>query len=172
MEYNNKGFTLIELLGVIIILSAILLIAIPNITTSIDKNKQNQIEKQKEEIVSAAEEFMNIYDCDYSKVCILQTLYLANVNLIDTSMISNVFDLNYYKDMDGFEEELEEYCNTKEKEELCALEYGLYLTYVEYNPDNKKFTFKQVTKEELTDEEIDEYFSICACDAKKLNIKQ
>ena len=37
---NKKGFTLIELLGVIIILSIIMLIAIPNIASMIQKNKK------------------------------------------------------------------------------------------------------------------------------------
>ena len=37
---NKKGFTLIELLGVIIILSIIMLIAIPNVTSVLEKNKR------------------------------------------------------------------------------------------------------------------------------------
>ena len=37
---NKKGFTLIELLGVIIILSIIMLIAIPNISSMIQKNNK------------------------------------------------------------------------------------------------------------------------------------
>lgn len=37
---NKKGFTLIELLGVIIILSLIMIIAIPNITSVLEKSKK------------------------------------------------------------------------------------------------------------------------------------
>lgn len=37
---NKKGFTLIELLGVIIILSIIMVIAIPNVTSVLEKNKR------------------------------------------------------------------------------------------------------------------------------------
>lgn len=157
---NNKGFTLIELLGVIVILSAIVLIAIPNISTSIKKNKENIKEKQKEEIISAAEEFMNIYDCDYSKSCILQSYYLVYTNLISASTISNVFDLYYYKDVEGFEEELG--FENKEEEEFYTLELGSYLTYVEYNPNNKKFSFKQMTYEEIINNDI-EQISNCTC---------
>lgn len=159
---NNKGFTLIELLGVIVILSAIVLIAIPNISTSIKKNKENIKEKQKEEIISAAEEYMNIYDCDYSKSCILQSAYLVDANLISASTISNVFDWNYYKDVEGFEEELEQMFETKEEEEFYTLEFGSYLTYVEYNPNDKKFSFKQMAYEEIINNDI-EQISNCTC---------
>lgn len=38
---NKKGFTLIELLGVIVILSIIMVIAIPNITSVLEKNKKD-----------------------------------------------------------------------------------------------------------------------------------
>ena len=37
---KNKGFTLIELLGVIIILSIIMLIAIPNVTSTLENSKR------------------------------------------------------------------------------------------------------------------------------------
>lgn len=38
---NNKGFTLVELLGVILILSIIMLIAIPNITSILERTKKD-----------------------------------------------------------------------------------------------------------------------------------
>lgn len=37
---NKKGFTLIELLGVLVLLSIVMLIAIPNITSILEKNKR------------------------------------------------------------------------------------------------------------------------------------
>lgn len=37
---NKRGFTLVELLGVIIILSIIMLLAIPNVTSVLEKNKK------------------------------------------------------------------------------------------------------------------------------------
>lgn len=39
---NNKGFTLVELLGVIVILSIIMLIAIPNVSSMLERNKRDQ----------------------------------------------------------------------------------------------------------------------------------
>ena len=38
---NKKGFTLIELLGVIVILSIIMLIAIPNVVSTLEKSKKD-----------------------------------------------------------------------------------------------------------------------------------
>lgn len=41
MKLNNKGFTLIELLGVIVILMAILYLAIPSLTSSVENAFKN-----------------------------------------------------------------------------------------------------------------------------------
>ena len=46
MKLNNKGFTLIELLGVIVILMAILYLAIPSLTSSVERSKNKQLEKK------------------------------------------------------------------------------------------------------------------------------
>lgn len=39
---KEKGFTLVELLGVIVILSLVMLIAIPNITSTLERSKKEQ----------------------------------------------------------------------------------------------------------------------------------
>ena len=51
MKLNNKGFTLVELLGVIIILMAILYLAIPSLTSSVERSKRKQFEQKKELII-------------------------------------------------------------------------------------------------------------------------
>lgn len=51
---NKKGFTLIELLGVIVILSIVMLIAVPNVISILDKgNKDNYLVDAKKLITQA-----------------------------------------------------------------------------------------------------------------------
>lgn len=56
-KLNKKGFTLIELLAVIVILLVIMTIAIPSITSSMDRTK----EKQKKAIMEIIESSAEIY---------------------------------------------------------------------------------------------------------------
>lgn len=52
---NNRGFTLVELLVVIVILIAIVSLAIPSITSSMERSKE-KINKGKKEILGSAAE--------------------------------------------------------------------------------------------------------------------
>lgn len=52
--FMKKGFTLAELLGVIIILALVSLIAIPAITTSLEKQQKNLCDTQVSYIITAA----------------------------------------------------------------------------------------------------------------------
>lgn len=58
---NNKGFTLVELLAVLVVLITILLIAIPSITSSVERNKNKMLEKKYDIIEAAAETYVNLY---------------------------------------------------------------------------------------------------------------
>lgn len=58
---NNKGFTLVELLAVLVILAAIMGIAIPSITSSMERTK----EKQNEEKKNMLESFAELYVADH-----------------------------------------------------------------------------------------------------------
>ena len=55
MKLDNKGFTLVELLAVLVILIAISSIAIPTISSSLDRNKKKQNDAKAKLVVSAAE---------------------------------------------------------------------------------------------------------------------
>ena len=52
---NRKGFTLVELLGVIVILSIITLIAIPNITSTLERSKRDGYLTDATKMISLAE---------------------------------------------------------------------------------------------------------------------
>lgn len=54
-KLNNKGFTLVELLAVLVILIAIMSIAIPSISSSLERSKVKQNEARIKNIKSAAE---------------------------------------------------------------------------------------------------------------------
>lgn len=54
-KLNNKGFTLVELLAVLVILIAIMAIAIPTISSSLERTKAKQNESRYRVIESAAE---------------------------------------------------------------------------------------------------------------------
>lgn len=56
-ELNKKGFTLVELLVVIVILGVIMSIAIPSITSSIERSK----DKQKTQIIKLIESAGELY---------------------------------------------------------------------------------------------------------------
>ena len=52
---DKKGFTLIELLGVIVILSIIMLIAVPNITSVLERNKKETYLADAKKLIAQAE---------------------------------------------------------------------------------------------------------------------
>ena len=58
MKLNNKGFTLVELLAVLVVLSAIMGLAIPTFSSTLDRSKINQEEQRKERIESASEVYV------------------------------------------------------------------------------------------------------------------
>lgn len=96
---NNKGFTLVELLAVLIVLTTILLIAIPSITSSVERNKQKIKNKKIEVIESAAVEYGSKYKNkfeDYSKFtsgdCCLPVSELETVGLLTSKEVNDADD--------------------------------------------------------------------------------
>lgn len=57
-KLNNKGFTLVELLAVLVILIAIMGIAIPSISSSLERTKEKQNQSRYKIIESAAEQYV------------------------------------------------------------------------------------------------------------------
>lgn len=88
-KINNKGFTLVEVLAIIVILGILITIIAPNVTTLINENKKNSLEKLNTSITSAAK----LYISDH-KYEIKLTSSTCNANdTIDIDKIGNT-DLN------------------------------------------------------------------------------
>ena len=93
-KLNNKGFTLIELLAVLVILIAIMSIAIPSISSSLDRTKEKQDSAKVKIIESAAE----LYVTDHKNNIITSDIcYIAVQTLVDEHYLSD----DEAKDSDG-----------------------------------------------------------------------
>lgn len=81
-KLNNKGFTLVELLGVLMILSIILVIAVPNVVSVLDKNKKETYVSDAKKLVTMAEtQIRSDTDIDWpnnGQAVILKLSYLNN----------------------------------------------------------------------------------------------
>lgn len=96
---NKKGFTLIELLGVIIILSIIMLIAIPNISSVLDKNKKDSYLADAKKLITQAE-----YEIRSSRVERPASNELVKITLsyLGTNDVSKDPDGNSYSLTDSY----------------------------------------------------------------------
>ena len=96
-KMNNKGFTLIELLAVLVILIAIMSIAIPSISSSLDRTKAKQSSAKEKIIESAAE----LYVTDHKNNIIITSgnCYIDVQTLVDEHYLSD----EELKDSDGEE---------------------------------------------------------------------
>lgn len=95
---NNKGFTLIELLAVLVILVAIMLIAIPSITSSLERNKDKQYQAKVELIISNAELYASDKKIMVSELCV-KTSTLRDEGYVTSRELENPKGNN---DIDGY----------------------------------------------------------------------
>lgn len=54
MKMNNKGFTLVELLAVITILLSLSIVVVTNVSASLKRNEEQELETQKKIAINAA----------------------------------------------------------------------------------------------------------------------
>ena len=81
---NNKGFTLVELLAVLVILVAIMGVAIPTISSSLERTKAKQNEARYKLIESAAEQYVTDHkNAIYNKLGTNNSCYIQ-INQLTT----------------------------------------------------------------------------------------
>ncbi len=104
---NKKGFTLVEILSVIVVLSIVIILAYPAISSSFNKSKNQISDLNKKSIKEAAEVFaQEVYICDSSSNIIndLNEIYKANLNCKDAREKLNndgiTITLEYLKEKD------------------------------------------------------------------------
>jgi len=76
MKLNKKGFTLMELLAVIVIMAIIFAVAIPSISSSVERSKTKQLNAKIEVIEAAGEVYISDNNVNYVS---LVTLYCGNI---------------------------------------------------------------------------------------------
>lgn len=92
---KQKGFTLTELLGVVVILLTIVLVAVPTIGSTMEKNKNRILEQKKKMIISAAEVYASNnkktinYDGFLNGSCYISVLEIKNAELLTESELTD-----------------------------------------------------------------------------------
>lgn len=80
-KLTNKGFTLVELLAVVVILLAITVVAIPSISSAIERNKEKRNKTQYDIIESYAEIYYENHLNKYTS----KENFCININDLDLS---------------------------------------------------------------------------------------
>lgn len=96
---NRKAFTLVELLGVIVILSIIMIIAIPNITSVLEKTKMDNYIADAKKFVSLVE--YELRSGDINKPTSSEILKIS-LNYLKTSDINKDPDNNAYDKQNSY----------------------------------------------------------------------
>lgn len=94
---KNNGFTLIELLATILILALLMLVAVPNVMSTIDKNKQDTyIEDAKRMVTLAEYEVRSNTDIELplSGSCIVIKLNALDTSSLEEAPEGGVYDYN------------------------------------------------------------------------------
>lgn len=92
-KINKKGFTLIELLVVLVILSVIMMIAIPSVTSSIERSKDKQKKAKIDLVISAAELYFDSHRNNSDGTCV-EVDYLINNGYLTKEEAKDPFDEN------------------------------------------------------------------------------
>ena len=102
-KLNNKGFTLVELLAVVVILVIIMTVALPNISSSIERSQNKQDAAMEKVIISAGELYVSKHKASIKNKlstissCSISVQDLTSENYLSSEDVSNYSSscLNY-----------------------------------------------------------------------------
>lgn len=90
MKKDNKGFTIVELLAVLVILITILLIALPSITSTVERNKENMLNKKYDMFEASAETYVSLYKNKINYSSFINGNCVINLNdLVSKGLLTN-----------------------------------------------------------------------------------
>ena len=87
---NNKGFTLVELIAVLVILTVIMTIALPSISSSMERTKVKQDNQKKAMLVSYSEMYVTDHkNAIYNRMGTSDSCYITVSMLIDGGYLTD-----------------------------------------------------------------------------------
>ena len=85
---NNKGFTLLEMMGVLILLTVILMVVIPNITNTIKKSNLDQLKEYENTVCLGAKTYVREENVEVTGNFPVSGSILVSKNYISSSLIN------------------------------------------------------------------------------------
>ena len=92
---NNKAFTLVELIVIIVILGVIMVFALPNITSTLERNKKDKMIIDAKDMVEKARNYISANKAPYPVGGAPTILYLKDIDSRDEikdSPFGNLYD--------------------------------------------------------------------------------
>ena len=115
MKLDNKGFTLVELLAVVVVLIAISSIAIPTISSSLERSREKRYKAKVKLVESAAKLYASdhkeVFDNEWDFCNILVSTLVSNDYIDSDDDISSDSCVWYTMDNNTFEYKEDGQCN-------------------------------------------------------------
>ena len=146
---NEKGFTLVELLGVIVILSIIMLIAIPNVTSVLDRTK-------KDRYIADSKKFVSIVQYQLRRDNIQKPALGKSVKILLKDIAEDATD-EISHDSDGYGYDVQK-SYVKIANEDGYLVYYVQLLAITNNSQKRYRGIKEVNVEELDGDNRYQYY--------------
>ena len=101
---NRKGFTLVELLAVLVILGMVMVIALPAITSSMQRTKKKQNDSRIKLLLSSAEVYVNDHKNDvYNNMVVGEETKYCYIRIQEDLVNGRYLTRDLIKDMDDKE---------------------------------------------------------------------